>query len=98
MGNKWTAADIADRSSRTGIVTAANSGPGYDTTATRGEVRAGARNHRRRFRDADYRPDGLGEAEDGPKLVAFSEQWHDQDIQRRVWTRSEELTGQTWPL
>ncbi len=40
-----------------------------------------------------YGPDGLGEQRGHPKLVGSSAQSHDQDVQRRLWTVSEELTG-----
>lgn len=45
-----------------------------------------------------YGPDGIGEVKGHPKLVASSAQSHDQDIQRRLWTMSEELTGVTYPV
>ncbi len=45
-----------------------------------------------------YGPDGLGETRGHPKLVKSSKQSHDQDIQRRLWTVSEELTGVSYPV
>jgi NAD(P)-dependent dehydrogenase (short-subunit alcohol dehydrogenase family) len=45
-----------------------------------------------------YGPDGIGEVKGHPKVVASSAQSHDEDIQRRLWTMSEELTGVTYPL
>ncbi|KUI07855.1 short-chain dehydrogenase [Mycobacterium lehmannii] len=45
-----------------------------------------------------YGPDGIGEVKGNPKLVASSAQSHDEDIQRRLWTMSEELTGVTYPV
>lgn len=45
-----------------------------------------------------YGPDGIGESRGYPKLVASSAQSHNQDIQRRLWSMSEELTGVTFPL
>lgn len=45
-----------------------------------------------------YGPDGIGEVTGNPKLVASSAQSHDQDIQHRLWTMSEELTGITYPI
>ncbi|OBJ57141.1 SDR family NAD(P)-dependent oxidoreductase [Mycobacterium sp. 1423905.2] len=45
-----------------------------------------------------YGPDGLGEQRGAPKLVQSSAQSHDQDLQRRLWTVSEELTGVTFPV
>jgi NAD(P)-dependent dehydrogenase (short-subunit alcohol dehydrogenase family) len=48
---------------------------------------------------ADYfGPDGIGEMAGHPKVVKSSAQSHDQDIQGRLWTVSEELTGVTYPL
>jgi NAD(P)-dependent dehydrogenase (short-subunit alcohol dehydrogenase family) len=40
-----------------------------------------------------YGPDGLGEQRGHPKLVQSSAQSHDEDLQRRLWTVSEELTS-----
>ena len=45
-----------------------------------------------------YGPDGIGEVKGHPKLVKSSAQSHDEDIQRRLWTLSEELTGVTFPV
>ena len=45
-----------------------------------------------------YGPDGLGETRGNPKVVASSAQSHNEDIQRRLWTLSEELTGVTYPV
>ncbi|MCV7282806.1 SDR family NAD(P)-dependent oxidoreductase [Mycolicibacterium flavescens] len=45
-----------------------------------------------------YGPDGIGEIKGHPKVVASSAQSHNEDIQRRLWTMSEELTGITYPL
>jgi NAD(P)-dependent dehydrogenase (short-subunit alcohol dehydrogenase family) len=45
-----------------------------------------------------YGPDGFGETRGHPKVVKSSAQSHDQDIQRRLWTVSEELTGVTYPV
>ncbi|OBG90970.1 short-chain dehydrogenase [Mycobacterium sp. E136] len=45
-----------------------------------------------------YGPDGIGEVTGNPKLVASSAQSHDQEIQHRLWTMSEELTGITYPI
>jgi NAD(P)-dependent dehydrogenase (short-subunit alcohol dehydrogenase family) len=45
-----------------------------------------------------YGPDGLGESTGHPKLVKSSAQSHNEDIQRRLWTMSEELTGVTVPV
>jgi NAD(P)-dependent dehydrogenase (short-subunit alcohol dehydrogenase family) len=45
-----------------------------------------------------YGPDGIGEVKGSPKVVASSAQSHNEDIQRRLWTVSEELTGVTFPV
>ncbi len=45
-----------------------------------------------------YGPDGIGEVKGNPKIVASSAQSRNQDLQRRLWTLSEELTGVTYPL
>jgi NAD(P)-dependent dehydrogenase (short-subunit alcohol dehydrogenase family) len=45
-----------------------------------------------------FGPGGFQEQKGHPKLVASSAQSHDEDIQRRLWTVSEELTGVTYPL
>jgi NAD(P)-dependent dehydrogenase (short-subunit alcohol dehydrogenase family) len=45
-----------------------------------------------------YGPDGIGESRGHPKVVKSSAQSHDQDIQGRLWTVSEELTGVSYPL
>jgi NAD(P)-dependent dehydrogenase (short-subunit alcohol dehydrogenase family) len=45
-----------------------------------------------------YGPDGLGEQRGHPKLVSSSAQSHDEDLQRRLWKVSEELTGVTYPV
>lgn len=40
-----------------------------------------------------YGPDGFRELRGHPKLVSSSNQSHDREIQQRLWTVSEELTG-----
>jgi hypothetical protein len=40
----------------------------------------------------------MGETRGHPKLVGSSTQSHNEDIQRRLWTVSEELTGVTYPV
>lgn len=45
-----------------------------------------------------YGPGGFAEQKGHPKVVASSAQSHDADIQRRLWTVSEELTGVTYPV
>jgi NAD(P)-dependent dehydrogenase (short-subunit alcohol dehydrogenase family) len=45
-----------------------------------------------------YGPDGLGEQRGHPKVVSSSAQSHDEDLQHRLWTVSEELTGVRYPV
>jgi NAD(P)-dependent dehydrogenase (short-subunit alcohol dehydrogenase family) len=45
-----------------------------------------------------YGPGGFGEQRGHPKRVESSGQSHNEDIQRRLWTVSEELTGVTYPV
>jgi hypothetical protein len=45
-----------------------------------------------------YGPDGIGEVRGHPKVVESSAQSHDEDLARRLWTVSEELTGVTYPV
>jgi len=45
-----------------------------------------------------YGPDGFAEQRGHPKLVNSSAQSHDEDLQRRLWTVSEELTGVSFPV
>jgi NAD(P)-dependent dehydrogenase (short-subunit alcohol dehydrogenase family) len=45
-----------------------------------------------------YGPDGLGQTRGYPKVVGSSKKSHDTDLQRRLWTVSEELTGVTFPV
>jgi NAD(P)-dependent dehydrogenase (short-subunit alcohol dehydrogenase family) len=45
-----------------------------------------------------YGPDGLGEMKGSPKLVKSSKQSHDAELQRRLWTVSEALTGVQFPV
>ena len=45
-----------------------------------------------------YGPDGLGQQRGHPKLVSSSAQSHDEDLQRRLWQASEELTGVSYPV
>jgi NAD(P)-dependent dehydrogenase (short-subunit alcohol dehydrogenase family) len=45
-----------------------------------------------------YGPDGLGGSRGYPKVVASSKQSHDEELQRRLWSVSEELTGVTYPV
>jgi NAD(P)-dependent dehydrogenase (short-subunit alcohol dehydrogenase family) len=45
-----------------------------------------------------YGPDGIGEQRGHPKLVQSSAQSHDEELQRRLWAVSEELTGVTFPV
>jgi NAD(P)-dependent dehydrogenase (short-subunit alcohol dehydrogenase family) len=43
-------------------------------------------------------PDGIREIKGHPKLVTSSAQSHDEDLQNRLWTVSEELTGVSFPV
>jgi hypothetical protein len=45
-----------------------------------------------------YGPDGFGEQRGYPKVVGSSDKSHDVDVQRRLWTVSEELTGVVYPV
>ncbi|OSC40349.1 SDR family NAD(P)-dependent oxidoreductase [Mycobacterium decipiens] len=45
-----------------------------------------------------FGPDGFGEIRGYPKVVASSAQSHDVELQRRLWTVSEELTGVVYPV
>jgi NAD(P)-dependent dehydrogenase (short-subunit alcohol dehydrogenase family) len=45
-----------------------------------------------------YGPDGIGEIKGHPKVVKSSPQSRNEDLQRRLWTMSEELTGVTFPV
>jgi NAD(P)-dependent dehydrogenase (short-subunit alcohol dehydrogenase family) len=45
-----------------------------------------------------FGPDGFAQTRGYPKLVASSRKSHDVDLQRRLWTVSEELTGVVYPV
>jgi NAD(P)-dependent dehydrogenase (short-subunit alcohol dehydrogenase family) len=45
-----------------------------------------------------YGPDGFAGQRGHPKLVSSSAQSHDEDLQRRLWEVSEELTGVRFPV
>lgn len=45
-----------------------------------------------------YGPAGFRELRGYPKLVTSSKQSHDEELQRRLWAVSEELTGVTFPV
>jgi NAD(P)-dependent dehydrogenase (short-subunit alcohol dehydrogenase family) len=45
-----------------------------------------------------YGPDGIGEVMGHPKLVKSTSQSHDEVLQEKLWTVSEELTGVTYPV
>jgi NAD(P)-dependent dehydrogenase (short-subunit alcohol dehydrogenase family) len=45
-----------------------------------------------------FGPDGFGQTRGYPKVVGSSTQSHDVDLQRRLWTVSEELTGVSYPV
>ena len=45
-----------------------------------------------------YGPDGIGEVKGNPKVVASSAQSRNEELQRRLWAMSEELTGVSYPV
>jgi NAD(P)-dependent dehydrogenase (short-subunit alcohol dehydrogenase family) len=45
-----------------------------------------------------YGPDGFGGMRGYPKVVSSNKKSHDVDLQRRLWSVSEELTGVSYPL
>jgi NAD(P)-dependent dehydrogenase (short-subunit alcohol dehydrogenase family) len=45
-----------------------------------------------------YGPDGFGELRGHPKPVQSSAQSHDEELQRRLWSVSEQLTGVQFPV
>ncbi|HMG40972.1 MAG TPA: SDR family NAD(P)-dependent oxidoreductase [Acidimicrobiales bacterium] len=45
-----------------------------------------------------YGPGGFRELRGHPKVVASSARSHEVDVQRRLWTASEDLTGVTYPI
>src|SRR5215212_6524990 len=45
-----------------------------------------------------YGPDGIGEIKGDPKVVSSNAKSHNEDMQRRLWTVSEQLTGVTYPV
>jgi NAD(P)-dependent dehydrogenase (short-subunit alcohol dehydrogenase family) len=45
-----------------------------------------------------FGPDGFGQQQGYPKVVASSDKSHDADRQRRLWAVSEELTGVVYPV
>ncbi len=45
-----------------------------------------------------YGPDGIGETRGAPEIVTSSARSHDEDLQHRLWERSAELTGVTYPI
>jgi NAD(P)-dependent dehydrogenase (short-subunit alcohol dehydrogenase family) len=45
-----------------------------------------------------YGPDGFAEQRGHPKLVSSTAQSHDEELQRRLWTVSEDLTGVRYPV
>ncbi|OBG30801.1 MULTISPECIES: SDR family NAD(P)-dependent oxidoreductase [Mycolicibacter] len=45
-----------------------------------------------------YGPDGWGQQRGYPKVVESSSKSHDVDVQQRLWTVSEELTGVSYPI
>ena len=45
-----------------------------------------------------YGPDGRGEQRGHPKVIDSSAKSHDEDLQRRLWCASEDLTGVPFPI
>jgi NAD(P)-dependent dehydrogenase (short-subunit alcohol dehydrogenase family) len=45
-----------------------------------------------------YGPDGFAEQRGHPKLIESNRQSHDEDLQKRLWAVSEDLTGVTYPV
>jgi NAD(P)-dependent dehydrogenase (short-subunit alcohol dehydrogenase family) len=45
-----------------------------------------------------YGPDGFGGMRGYPKVVSSNKKSHDAELQRRLWTVSEELTGVSYPV
>ena len=45
-----------------------------------------------------YGPGGILEMRGYPKVVASNDRSHDVDVQRRLWTVSEEPTSVTYPV
>ena len=45
-----------------------------------------------------YGPDGIGEQRGHPKLVESNGKSYDEEVQRRLWEVSEELTNVTYPV
>ena len=45
-----------------------------------------------------FGPDGFGQQQGYPKVVASSDKSHDADRQRRLWAVSEELTRVVYPV
>jgi NAD(P)-dependent dehydrogenase (short-subunit alcohol dehydrogenase family) len=45
-----------------------------------------------------YGPDGFAQSQGHPKVVGSSKKSHDAELQRKLWTVSEELTGVTFPV
>jgi hypothetical protein len=45
-----------------------------------------------------YGPDGRGEQRGHPKVIDSSAQSHDEELQRRLWSASEELTDVKFPV
>ena len=45
-----------------------------------------------------FGPDGFAELRGYPKVLASSDRSDDVDVQKRLWTVSEELTGAAFPM
>ena len=87
---KWTAADVPDQTGRVAVVTGSNTGIGYEAAAVLAEKGAhvvlAVRN--------------LDKGKDAATRIAAKSPNADVtlQLQRRLWSVSEELTGVTYPV
>ena len=87
---KWTAADVPDQTGRVAVVTGSNTGIGYEAAAVLAEKGAhvvlAVRN--------------LDKGKDAAARIAAKSPNADVtlQLQRRLWSVSEELTGVTYPV
>jgi NAD(P)-dependent dehydrogenase (short-subunit alcohol dehydrogenase family) len=82
-GSSWTAGNVPAQDGRVAVITGANSAIGYEAAAVLA-AHPGA--------------DVTVEQRGNPKLVHSSSQSHDRDVQQRLWSVSEELTGVSFPV
>jgi hypothetical protein len=69
-----------------------------DRCAAERVTRSCQRGRRARPGGQYYGPDGFRELRGHPVVVVSSKRSHDAEIQRRLWTVSEELTGVTFDV